>query len=212
MGGSAPCPSLAHPCQALTRRQCPFLSYLLHTLPTCWLLFSYLPSCHCRLPQAWQTPVLPKRYHGGRLLKVHAGYESLYLCCLALSDHCCAGLCCCRHAVWHTFCIVCSHWNPSATRFLCSFYHAFNANGFRQQLLQHIEEAVGSFSPEAGLRMHLTGAAQLPLVCRRSPSCKCCAPGRRGLSARPRRVCGGKLQKAARGRVATLRHRSSCIT
>ncbi len=45
---------------------------------------------------------------------------------------------------------------PSPTR---SFYHAFNANGFRQQLLQQIEEAVAGFSDEAGLRFHLTGVS-----------------------------------------------------
>lgn len=131
---------------------------------------------------------------------------------LGRSDHCFTRRCCCGHALWHHLCIACPHWHPSAPRFLCSFYHAFNANGFRQQLLQHIEEAVGGFNPEAGLRIHLTGAAELLLVCCRLPSCICCAPARSGWSARPRRLCVGKFKKAARGCVARLRHRSSRIT
>lgn len=50
--------------------------------------------------------------------------------------------------------------NPS-----CRFYHAFNANGFRQQLLQQVQDAVAGFSPGAGLQIHLTGGWACQPLC-----------------------------------------------
>lgn len=118
------------------------------------------PCCPPRARPCRQTPVLPRRFHGGMLVKVHAGGGALLPRGPRLQVLQSSGVFARAGSAFPSLVrgplIVPP---PAHVNTLCTagFYQAFTAGDFSAQLLARIDAVVAGFSPGAGLRIFLTG-------------------------------------------------------